>query len=108
MVFYYPSVNEEGWKCTKCGEKLGFRPDLDRQLTFAKVDGLLCDLYDHDLVYVSNGTERMVISENVTHRCEKEDRYDQSFIIYHIVTDPNVDWKGHSDFWKEETSKVLN
>lgn len=40
--YYYPSINEEGWKCVdQCGQLMpgdppGFRPDLDRDQIYRK------------------------------------------------------------------------
>lgn len=102
---YYPATNEDGWMCMSCFEKLGFRPDLDKEEIAQKVSGILNDLHEHDFIYVSNGTTGTVIIHNVSKRCVEEERYDQYFIIKSILEDSNVNWKSHSDFWKEKHIK---
>lgn len=49
--------NEDGWQCSDCGARLGFRPDFDRDLVVDKVDAILFWMNEHDLLHVSNATE---------------------------------------------------
>ena len=103
-LFYYPAINEEGWRCF-CQTKLGFRPDLDRRLIRTKVSGLLMDLHEHKLLYVSNGSMGDAITENVASECEKRTCYDQQTILALLIGDPNVG--GHAEYWRKESEKWI-
>jgi hypothetical protein len=105
-VFYYPVINEDGWKCVKCNEKLGFRPDLDKMLIGTKVRGLLDDLHTHGLIYVSNGSSGDCIEANVSMRCRETGRFDQYSIILFIMEDCNVGTEDHAKYWKEKGGEV--
>ncbi len=105
-VFWYPAVNEDGWRCADCGEKLGFRPDLDRRDTVVKVDNILHDLHDHTLVYVSNSTHGEIVAAGVAGMCEESGCYDQRTIIRLIMAHPDMDagsyWRDQSVAWLRE------
>lgn len=103
-LFYYNSVNEDGWKCISCGEELGFRPDLDKKLIDIKVRGILADMYDAKLIYISNGCEGDGITSYVSTQCIKKGRFDQYFIIKCII---DCMYKSHSDYWKKESSSFI-
>ena len=48
-IYYTMSTNEDGWfdASTKDGDDLGFRPDLDIELLYVKIQGILTDMnYD--------------------------------------------------------------
>jgi hypothetical protein len=104
-IFYCNSSNEDGWRCS-CGKELGFKPDLDKELIYGKINGLLSDLHENKFIHVSNGTQGEFIVMNVLNECEKQDRYDQLFIIQQILSESNIDVKGHSDYWRNE-SKII-
>ncbi len=105
-VFYYPSINEDGWKCLDCGD-LGFRPDLDKSHIYSKVMGILMDMCEKKLIYVSNGTQGDIIRENVASICLKKGAYDQYSIILEIMKDWNVGTKGHSTYWKKKSKEYF-
>ena len=100
-LFYYPTVNEAGWRCF-CQTEQGFRPDLDRRLIRTKVSGLLMDLHEHKLVRVSNGSMGECIIENVASECEKRGHYDQQTILQLILGDANVS-STHAEFWRKSS-----
>lgn len=104
-LFWFLCVNEEGWKCVDCDTALGFRPDLDRQLTFLKVRNILSDFHESKLIYISNGTMGDVIAENVAARCAEENQYDQDYILRFILADPNM--QPESTFWQTRAERWL-
>ena len=106
-VFYYPEINEAGWKCVGCNTKLGFRPDFDKRLIYGKIDAILQDLNTGKFIHVSNGVQGQCIVQNVVLECEKKQRFDQYFILLELMKESNIDVKGHSNYWKEEANKVL-
>lgn len=110
--YYYPATNEDGWKCSDCGEKMpgdppGFRPDLDREPDFlyVKVDGLLRDLVLADLVYVSNSGEGDYIVRAVGTRCIGEGRFDQYSILLFILEEMTP---SHAKYWKGISDGVVS
>ena len=98
---------EDGWKCYDCGEKFGFRPDFDKKYLFWKVYHLMHNLHGSDLIYISNGSQGDCMTQNVMHRCEEEKVYDQYSIILFIMQEPNMDTKGHAEFWSKESKRFL-
>lgn len=106
-AYFYPCVNEDGWKCVDCGAKLGFRPDLDRLLTYIKVSGILSDLFRGKLIYVANGSAGEAIATNIVGQCRAENTYDQLSILRFIVIEPNVDAGGHAEFWQKKAEAWL-
>lgn len=102
-LFYYNGINESGWKCLRCKEELGYRPDLDKKLIRAKITGMLLDLTEAKIVHVSNGSEGEGITEYVALVCEKEDRYDQYFIALVILQRMTP---SHSDYWSNESVRA--
>lgn len=96
--------NEAGWSCEDCG-KLGFRPDLDAEYVYEKVDGILFWLAHHDIISVSNSTTGEVIAANVSKAAAKVGRYDQYTLIGLILSDPNL--AGHADYWAKEAETWL-
>jgi len=103
--FYHNAINEDGWFCSCCGE-LGFRPDLDKKFLWRKIDGILQDLHEHKFINVSNGSQGEFIVHNVYDACFKEERFDQYFILKEILNEPNIDVKGHSDYWKKHVQEL--
>ncbi len=108
--YYYPAVNEEGWKCVGCGRLMpgepdGFRPDLDREEIYIKVGGLLNDLCDANLVRVSNGSGGDYLTRKIAARCESEGAYDQYSILLFILEEMTP---SHRDYWKKVGDGVLS
>ena len=93
------ACTEEGWRCS-CDADLGFRPDLDRELTEAKVDAILTMAHETDFLHVSNGTEGEIITAAVAQRCRQENRFDQLSILRFILEDPNINLAEHADYWQ--------
>ena len=102
-LFYYNSINEDGWTCTTCKQQLGYRPDFDRDLIEKKVMGLLMDLHEGKFISVSNGSHGEDIVTYVSRRCKKLRRYDQISILKLICETQ----KSHMAFWKEEARRKL-
>lgn len=99
--YYYPHINEEGWKCVSCedkpGEPAGFSPQLDREEIEIKVGGILNDMDAASLIHISNGSYGDVLQGHVADRCRKEERYDQYSIVLFIM---EVEAPSHAKFWK--------
>ena len=107
-TFYYMDpCTEAGWKCQDCGKTLGFRPDLDRELTEIKVNGILHDMDEAKVIYISNGTMGEIIAANVALECKRANEYDQLSIVNFILDDGNVDVPGHAEFWKARAIKYM-
>lgn len=106
--YYYAATNEDGWKCCACdekpGEPPGFCPELDRKLIERKVFGLLDDLHNASLVYVSNGCGGDAIVASVAERCRSEGVYDQASILAFIVGE---DGGSHAKFWKAISDGII-
>ncbi len=99
------ATNEDGWECLECNQNLGFRPDIDRAFTDVKVGCILLEFHEAKLIYVSNGTESMIITDNVTARCHAENFYDQKHILRFILEDPNM--LPDSTFWRTRAEREL-
>jgi hypothetical protein len=106
--YYYLSVNEEGWRCCSCdfkpGEPPGFCPELDRDRLYTKVSGILHDIHDANIIYVSNGTAGDGLTSFIVERCKEEGRYDQESIALFILESSAP---GHSRYWKPITDGIL-
>ena len=100
------SINEDGWYCGGCATKLGYRPDLDRELIESKVMGFLMDLHTENLVYVSNSDMGDYIAAGVARRCRELGRYDQQTILKEIFADPNMGAEGHAAYWAKQAAEV--
>lgn len=98
-------INEDGWQCESCGAELGFRPDLDREYTYAKVRGILLDFHESKLIYISNGQMGDIVAWNVASRCEQDNLYDQHTILAYILADPNM--RTHAPFWANRATRYL-
>lgn len=107
MIFWFPTLNEEGWLCLQCDTKLGFRPDLDREYLFVKIRDILTTMVEAGLEYVSNGTTGDFICTNVMGECQEKGFYSQEFILLSIMQEPNVDAMGGAKFWKEKAEEWL-
>lgn len=103
-VRYRPSINEDGWICMNCDEKLGFRPDLDRTQTQWKALAILDVLHNGKVEHVSNGSEGEGIIWNMRINCEKANRYDQNFIARTILKMMDLE---EGKYWTEEAKKKL-
>jgi hypothetical protein len=96
---------EAGWVCMDCQEKLGCRPDLDREQTWAKVWSILQDLHHAQFVYVSNAAEGEMVVAAVARQCHDRDTYDQYSIMRWILEHPEIE---HADFWQRQAHAWLN
>lgn len=101
--WYFPSINEEGWKCLNCnglfpGEPAGYSPTLDVERIDDKVNGLLLDLHEAGFCHISNGSEGDVLVRMISNRCKNENRFDQD-AIFHFYYD--LTWHSHSDYWRK-------
>lgn len=100
-------TNEAGWVCRDCehkpGEPPGFSPEADRQHTDEKVSAILFWLHNHELVYVSNGSEGHHIVARVAKRCATEDTYDQTSIVRFIC-----DERDTATYWRGIAQGVLS
>jgi hypothetical protein len=105
---YYPSTNEDGWRCTSCGhrpgEPAGFSPELDRKRIFFKVGGILHDACDENLIYVSNGTGADLLISAVADRCVEEGRFDQYSILLFLLEETTP---SHAKYWGELSESIL-
>lgn len=105
--YYYLNGNEEGWKC-RCGfvpgEPSGFSPALDRQLIETKVGGILMDMHNANLVYISNGSHGDYIEARVVDRCRKRGLFDQYSIARFILDELQP---SHAKYWKKVSRGVL-
>lgn len=106
--YYMDPCTEAGWKCQDCGKTLGFRPDLDREMTEIKTNGILHDMHEAQVIYISNGTMGEIIAGNVAARCKELGLFDQLTIARLILEDVNVDVPGHAEFWKARAIKYMN
>lgn len=104
-AFYYNTINEAGWRCSDiCGQELGFRPDLDRKLTWFKVMGILQDLVQNKFISVSNATEGDGITGYVVKKCQEKDVYDQVSILRFIL---EIDTH-HVEYWQEQSHRKIS
>jgi len=106
QLFWYPAINEQGWKCCSCGhqpgEPAGYSPHLDKACIQSKVYALLMDVSDSKLIYISNGSHGDGMTSLVASRCVELDRYDQTTILRLIFeTDAS-----HCDYWHKVGSGV--
>lgn len=106
--YFYPSTNEDGWKCANCGDRpgepAGFSPALDRLLIDIKVGGLLNDLCDHDFIHVSNGTGGDILTDIITKRCVAENLFDQYSILMFIL---ESETPSHAKYWADVSESIL-
>ena len=109
-VYWYPCINEAGWKCLSC-QKKGFDPELDREFLDNKVEGIIQDMQESKFVYFSNSSEGEAVVAAVCEDCEKLGQYDQYTIIMEIM---KVCQPSHAAYWKnkqadeEKTKKFPN
>ena len=100
--YYYPDTNEEGWKCVSCGnrpgEPAGYCPQLDQVEIESKVYGILLDLHEHEMFYVSNGMGGMALAKAIAERCKELGRFDQYTIISLIF---QADRERHAEYWQK-------
>ncbi len=112
---YYPAVNEDGWQCCYCkhkpGEPAGYSPQIDRELLYIKVDGLLRDLVMHGFVHVSNGSAGDSIAHHVAQQMRSAGTFDQYSIVAALVVLMNggpSDEYGHAAYWKRVGEGVIS
>ena len=107
-LFYFPHINEAGWKCADCGfqpgEPPGFSPQTDREEIWTKVYCLLNDFSNADLINISNGSEGDYLTAIVADKCKHADRYDQYTILRFILEEIQP---GHADFWENISKGIL-
>jgi hypothetical protein len=105
---YYPTINEDGWRCIYCnsrpGEPPGFSPHLDRSHIYEKVRGVLHELCVANLISVSNGTGADLLIAKVCDRCVREMRFDQCSILFYLAEEK---WKDHAEYWKKVSEGIL-
>lgn len=108
-IYWYPAVNEDGWKCVDCGaqpgEPPGFSPVHDRERLFHKVDGILRDLHEAGIIHVSSGSEGMAIAEAIEARCRDLGLYDQYTIASQILL---ALAERHAKYWAKVSDGILS
>lgn len=101
-------AQERGWKCLNCklrpGEPEGFSPQHDREFIDRKVFALLNDLFNADLIYVSNGTEGDYLVAHVAERCREAGCYDQGTVLLFLV---EAKAESHAKFWAEISNGII-
>ena len=106
-LYWYPAINEEGWKCVDCGlrpgEPAGFSPAHDRSHTKVKCACVLHDLADANLLSVSNGSEGDALAARAAKRCTETGRYDQHSIVMFLADLVANDGR----FWRETSEGIL-
>jgi len=106
QLFWYPAINEQGWKCCSCGhqpgEPAGYSPHRDKALIEIKVSGLLHDVADANLISISNGSHGEGMTAIVARRCVDLDRYDQTTIL-RLIFEADA---SHCDYWHKVGSGV--
>jgi ABC-type nitrate/sulfonate/bicarbonate transport system substrate-binding protein len=95
---------ERGWRCRSCSAVLGFRPDLDRRATPAKVEAVLDALQGSGLIYVSNASEGRALVARVAQYCTLANVYDQQSIALYLLDEQERRqfWKTQARRWREE------
>lgn len=106
---WYAATNEDGWKCWMCehkpGEPPGFAPALDRSEIRMKVFGILHDLHDAGIIYISNSSQGDSLEYHIANRCRMEERFD-SYSIALFILEAMTD--SHAAFWKKISEGVLS
>lgn len=102
--WHLADCNEDGWKCTDCGHKFGYRPDFDREHTSSKVDAILFWLVEHDFIYLSNASEADYVRARVTNQCREQNTFDQQSIV-HMIAAHGLDH--HAAFWREQAQQFF-
>ncbi len=106
--WYLTGTNEEGWRCCGCGKKPGeppgFCPELDRALIHRKVFGILHDLHDSNVVYLSNSSMGEAIEACVAARCVEELRFDQYSIVLFILESLTP---SHAKYWADLSEAIV-
>ena len=106
-VFWYPAINEAGWKCCGCGyrpgEPAGFDPQRDRDDIYGKCFAILTDLADSNLLSVSNGSMAESMALSAARKCREAGLYDQTTII-RLLAEIN---SSHADYWRDVSEGIL-
>lgn len=109
-LYWYPAINEEGWKCADCGTKPGeppgYSPQHDRSHMYVKVDNILQELVTAQLVHVSNSSAGEWITSEVMKVCIVAGTFDQYSILKAILDLPDMT-ESHAKFWKEIGEGVI-
>jgi hypothetical protein len=98
-MFWYPAINERGWRCCGCGhapgEPSGYSPALDKSCIRSKVNALVHDAHDANFICISNGSAGDGLASLVAVKCIELDRFDQTTILRLLFeTD-----QSHVDYW---------
>lgn len=105
--YYYPALNEAGWKCLTCnfkpGEPEGFSPLLDRDLVYEKIESLAESLTEGDIFCISNSTEADLMISEVVDRCISNGYFDQTSIVKYLLEARS----GRAEYWKDLSENIL-
>jgi hypothetical protein len=99
---WYPDPTDEaGWTCCYCdgkapGDPPGFRPDLDREWTDAKVDAILNAAHEAELIYISSSDEGEYLVRRVVRACHAAGHFDSYSILRAIMEEETP---GHAAYW---------
>lgn len=109
LYWYAAPANEKGWKCVDCGwqpgEDPGYSPEHDRSHIETKVGGILHDLHDAQIIYVSNSSGGDAITAAVAARCVAEKLYDSVSIARLIVE--LCCGERHAAFWRDRGEAIV-
>lgn len=111
LYWYGSPADEQGWICADCGwspgeqSDEGYSPQHDRELIRTKVEGILHDLHEAAIIYVSNGCGGDSISDMVAGRCERDGVYDSVSIARFILEIEASEQ--HAKFWRERAESIL-
>jgi hypothetical protein len=101
-------TNERGWRCSRCGVVLGYRPDLDRQHISTKIGDVLMLLHEGNFVYVSNSSHGEVVTASVARKCGIAGHYDQATIIRLLLAERDLAGEPHGEFYAREAAQWLD
>lgn len=110
LHWYAAPADEKGWKCVGCdwrpGEDPGYSPEHDRSHITTKVGGILHELHDAGIIYVSNSGEGEGITARVAARCVAEKLYDSVSIARLILEIEGSEH--HANFWRNRGEGIVN
>lgn len=109
LFWFAAPATETGWKCVDCGwrpgEEPGYSPQHDRSHIRVKVESILADLFNAEIIYISNATSGDGIAAAVTHRCVAEKLFDSVSIARLIL-----EFEGgerHVEFWRTQGEAIV-
>lgn len=83
--FYNFNTNNKGWRCETDDLSKCFKSKyLDEHEIYTKIECILLDLHELNIIDVSNSTESSIICMNIANKCFEEKKYDQKHIIKFI------------------------